>query len=249
MARRSIVDEVTDRIALQIASGRFQAGERLPSIRRLADAHDINPATVQQVLGRLRAAGFVEAHQGVGVVVCDFQLYGGLETWRYIFRFSRRLPDLAVKLLQGVLETLHIFYEAYLRKIAASPGAYDPKPLRRALGRLELLVSAEDVTPQDLHRGMLQLLRSGLVALGGSVELGVLNSMGGMLGEFPEALDAVYRRPSEVVWWWGQVITAWEDGSLDLESGHQALALLDAWHEEVLTRLRDRLDAQGPLSG
>lgn len=121
--RGTVVDEVTDQIAFQIASGRFQAGESLPSIRRLAEEHGINPSTVQLVLGRLRTAGFVEPRHGVGVVVCDIQLNGGIETWRYLFRLSRRLPGLTVRTVQDVLETLRLYYDVTLVKIAAEPAA------------------------------------------------------------------------------------------------------------------------------
>ncbi|MFC6884874.1 MULTISPECIES: GntR family transcriptional regulator [Actinomadura] len=241
MARSTVVDEVTDRIAFQIASGRLEAGESLPSIRRLAAEHGINPSTVQLVLGRLRTAGFVEARHGVGVVVRDIQLYGGIETWRYLFRFSRRLPDLTVATVRDILETLRLFYDASLTKIAADPAAYDATPARRALGRLELLTGDGTVPAADVHKGVLQILRSSRAAVGGGVTLGVLNSLGAMLSEIPEVLDALYADPAEHVWWWGQVLESWETG--DLERGRQTLALLDDWHVQALQRLRARLTA------
>src|SRR3954470_7158719 len=128
MTRSTVVDELADQIALRIATGSLRAGESLPSIRRLAEEHGVNPSTVQQVLGRLRTAGFVEPRHGVGVVVRDIHLYGGIETWRYLFRFSRRLPDLTVQYVQEILETLRLFYESSLLKIAARPGAFDLAP-------------------------------------------------------------------------------------------------------------------------
>ncbi|WP_433335508.1 GntR family transcriptional regulator [Spirillospora sp. CA-294931] len=240
VARSTVVDEVADRIAFQIASGRFEAGERLPSIRNLAAEYGINPSTVQLVLGRLRTAGFVEPRHGLGAVVCDIHLYGGIETWRYLIRFSHMLPDLTVTTVRDVLDALRMFYDGALPRIAANPAEYDVAPARRALRRLELLVEDESAVASDVHKAVLQILRSALSVLGGGVVMAMLNSLGAMLGEIPEVVDALYAEPAEHAWWWGEMLAAWEAG--DAERGRQALLLLDDWHEQALGRLRARLD-------
>jgi hypothetical protein len=242
MTRGTVVEEIAERIAFAIASGRLRAGERLPSIRRLADEYGINPSTVQLVLGQLRAAGFVETHHGVGAVVRDVEAYGGVETWRYMFRFSRRLPDLAVRILRDILETLRLFYESVADKVDANPGAYDPAPARRAWRRLDMLARDEEASTADVHQCVLEVLRAGSMAVGGGVFLGVLNSLGPMLGEVPEVLDVVFDAPAAHVWWWDQVISAWEAGDMGL--ARQVIGILDDWHAEVLGRLRLALDAQ-----
>ncbi|MFB4308548.1 GntR family transcriptional regulator [Actinomadura sp. GTD37] len=240
MTGGTVVEDVAERIAFAIASGRLRTGERLPSIRRLAEEYAINPSTVQLVLGQLRAAGFVETHHGVGAVVRDVEAYGGVETWRYLFRFSRRLPDLAERILRDVLETLRMFYGSVLDKIEGRPGAYDPAPARRAWRRLDMLAKDEKATPADVHQCVLEVLRAGCMAVGGGVFLGVLNSLGPMLAEVPEVLDAVFDAPGVHVWWWDQLIGAWEAG--DLGPARQAIELLDDWHADVLGRLRTAFD-------
>jgi len=234
--RGRVVEDVADAIAFEIASGRLAPGESLPSIRRLAARYEINPSTVQLVLGRLRTAGFVEPRQGVGVVVRDIQLVGGIETWRYVFRLSQGLPELTVSTVRDALETLRIFYETFHARIVAHPGKFDPGPARGALRRLELLAAGERPAPGDVHRGVLAVLRAGLLAFGGGVTLAVLNSLGEMLGEIPEVMTALYADPAEHVWFWDQVITSWENG--DAELGRQALDMLTDWHEVALDRLR-----------
>lgn len=240
MTAAGLVDELADEIALQIALGRFPPGGSLPSIRRMAEQYGVQPSRVQQALGRLSVAGFVEPRHGVGVVVRDIRMDGGIETWRYLFRFSRRLPDLTVANVQEILETLRLFYGAALERMAADPAAIDPAPLRRAVDRLELLTQAAPVQAADVHRAVVHILRTVQASLGGRITVSVLNSMGGMLGDVPEVLEALYSDPAEHVWFWGQVVTAME--TRDVELGRQALAVLDAWHSEALRRLRTRLD-------
>ncbi|MQY09306.1 hypothetical protein ACRB68_74250 [Actinomadura sp. RB68] len=242
MARGTMVDQVADRVAFQIASGQVRAGETLPSIRRLAAEHDVNPSTVQQVLSRLHAAGFVEPRHGLGVVVRDVRADGGIETWRYLFRFSRRLPDLAVRSVQELLEMLQVFYAATLAKIMADQGAHDAAPARRAWRQLELLVGEGDTTPARVHQGVMQILRSASAATGAGIGIGLINSLGGLLAEVPEVLEAVYADPGAHLWWWGELITAWE--TTDEALGRQLIALLDDWHAETVDRVRALLTAQ-----
>ncbi|QFG22575.1 GntR family transcriptional regulator [Actinomadura sp. WMMB 499] len=241
--RSNALDAVADDLALQIATGRLRPGDTLPSIRRLAGRYELNPSSIQQVLGRLRMAGFVEPRHGVGVVVRDIRLYGGIQTWQYLFRFSSSLPELTVRNVQEILETLQLFYQAALVKLVPDAKGADPAPARRAFAQLELLAQDGDVRAGDVHRGVLGVLRAVLAGLGGGVTLGLLNSMGDVLAEVPEVLEALYGDASEHVWFWGNVVTAWETGDEGL--ARETLAVLDAWHAAALARLRDRLDLAG----
>ncbi|GAA3208297.1 GntR family transcriptional regulator [Actinocorallia longicatena] len=241
MARRSVIDDVTETIAFQIASGAFQVGEHLPSIRQLAVRYEINPATVQQVLGRLRSAGFVEVHQGLGAVVRDVRLYGGIETWRYLFRFSGRLPGLAAQIVAEVLETKRLYVRLVLTSISENPGRYDLAPFDRAVRSFELLARGGDATPQDLHKATLHLLRTCMSITERGIGLGVLNSVGGMLGEVPEVLGVVYADPEAAAWWWRHLVTTASSGALDQDSIALLLTLLNDWDTEITLRLQDVL--------
>ncbi|MFC0041352.1 GntR family transcriptional regulator [Actinomadura rayongensis] len=241
MAVGGVVEEVTERIAFQIASGRLKAGDGLPSIRKLAAEHGVTLSRIQQVIERLTAAGFVEPRHGVGVIVRDIRLYGGVETWRYLFRFSGTLPDLTVENVREILEHLHLFYQVSFRRLADSPAAVDPAPARRALHQLELLARTEPVRAADVHQGVLQILRTVHASLGGRITLGLLNTMGAMLGEVPDVLEALYADPAEHVWFWNEIVTSWE--TRDPDRARAALDVLDDWHGRALQRLRDRLAA------
>jgi DNA-binding transcriptional regulator YhcF (GntR family) len=54
-----------------IVNGRLQAGEQLPSVRRLADVAGVNVNTVRAVYERLEGEGFVTTQHGRGTFVAD----------------------------------------------------------------------------------------------------------------------------------------------------------------------------------
>ena len=54
-----------------IACGELSIGERLPSVRELADAIGVAPMTVSQVYRDLKKAGLIEARSGSGTFVAD----------------------------------------------------------------------------------------------------------------------------------------------------------------------------------
>jgi GntR family transcriptional regulator len=62
---RQLVDQV-HRLA---ASGRLTAGERLPSVRQLAEELAINPMTVSKAYSLLEQEGFLERQRGIGMVL------------------------------------------------------------------------------------------------------------------------------------------------------------------------------------
>jgi GntR family transcriptional regulator len=54
-----------------ITGGRLQPGERLPSVRRLAEVAGVNVNTVRSVYERLEGEGFVNTHHGRGTFVAE----------------------------------------------------------------------------------------------------------------------------------------------------------------------------------
>src|SRR4051812_19239454 len=54
-----------------IVNGRLQPGERLPSVRRLADVAGVNVNTVRSVYERLEGEGFVLTQHGRGTFVSE----------------------------------------------------------------------------------------------------------------------------------------------------------------------------------
>lgn len=66
-----IYEQVVAQVRGLVASGRLAAGERLPSVRGLAERLLINPNTVARAYRELERDGVVVSRQGHGVFVAD----------------------------------------------------------------------------------------------------------------------------------------------------------------------------------
>jgi DNA-binding transcriptional regulator YhcF (GntR family) len=154
--------QLTLRLRALIATGRLPAGERLPSVRRLAEWAGVNLNTVRSVYAGLEAAGLVVSHQGRGTFVAD-----GVRT-------APELEEIAVEAIRkalaaglGARELAEVALvcagipgDAPAAPASPAPGALDPveaeaigvrRELRRQIGVLEgeLAGYARDV-PLDM---------------------------------------------------------------------------------------------------
>lgn len=62
---------ISDEIIDDIRSGRYKAGDKLPSIAQLCERYHVSPSTIQLVNVRLEALEVINRHQGRGVFVTD----------------------------------------------------------------------------------------------------------------------------------------------------------------------------------
>ncbi|MGE0791361.1 MAG: FadR/GntR family transcriptional regulator [Sandaracinaceae bacterium] len=240
----ALVDEVTDRLAFEIASGVYAPGDRLPPVRELAARHGLNPSTVQVVVARLRTAGFIESSgsRRGGLVVRDVEELGGVDTWRYVFRFAQRLPERAIKLFEGFLSTRRILVIEVVKKLSAHPDAYDLAPLRREVERLRHLAESHP-DPERFARAELKAARLMLRLVDEPVLLSLYNTIGEVLLEVPAVLQAMYREPTFNVAMWTSLVEAWEHGEAvpgAIETADRALA---AFHETCVGRFRALVSA------
>lgn len=68
-----IYQQIRNQIVLGIADGQLQAGEKLPTIRALADEAGINMMTVNKAYQLLKAEGYIRADRRSGAVVCEHE--------------------------------------------------------------------------------------------------------------------------------------------------------------------------------
>lgn len=66
---KPIYEQISSQVRAQILSGALEAGERLPSIRALADGLGVSVITTKRAYADLEAEGLVETVQGKGCFV------------------------------------------------------------------------------------------------------------------------------------------------------------------------------------
>jgi GntR family transcriptional regulator len=64
-----LYEQIASRIRVGVAAEEYKAGDPLPSVRQLANALRVNPATVVQAYRELERQGFVEMRHGAGTFV------------------------------------------------------------------------------------------------------------------------------------------------------------------------------------
>lgn len=66
-----LYQQIVESVALAIATGRLRAGDRLPSVRRLAAELRINPNTAARSTRELETRGLSTPIRGIGSVVAE----------------------------------------------------------------------------------------------------------------------------------------------------------------------------------
>ncbi|RMG95369.1 MAG: FadR family transcriptional regulator [Deltaproteobacteria bacterium] len=88
--RRSLPEQVFDRIVARIVGGEFEPGAYLPSERRLAEILGVNRGAIREAIRKLEQAGLVDTRHGGGSQVLDYRASAGPELLpRLLFRDGR----------------------------------------------------------------------------------------------------------------------------------------------------------------
>lgn len=70
---RPIFIQIVDRIQMEILSGKYGPGDRLPSVRELAMEAAVNPNTMQKALSELERSGLVYTQRTSGRFITEDQ--------------------------------------------------------------------------------------------------------------------------------------------------------------------------------
>lgn len=62
---------ISTKIMDDVRTGQLKPGDKLPSIARLCEQHQVGASTIQQVFIRLEALEVIDRRQGKGVFVTD----------------------------------------------------------------------------------------------------------------------------------------------------------------------------------
>lgn len=68
---RPIYAQLLERLKMQIVSGQYQPGERLPSVRELAAIANVNPNTMQKAFTELERSGLIVTQRTSGRSVTE----------------------------------------------------------------------------------------------------------------------------------------------------------------------------------
>ncbi|UFS98958.1 GntR family transcriptional regulator [Nocardia huaxiensis] len=238
MGDRTVVADVADELARRVASGQYAPGGLMPSVRQVADEFELNRATAQLILGRLESYGFVDAYRGKGFVIRDVRAEGGVDVYRRLFRLSMPAPELAMEMFSNIVdEERGIALEALLAYTAGERGA-EVAELKSDIDELEALARGASPDPSAMLRIELGLLRKLLTALGHSVQRAVLNSIGEMVLEVPEAVESYFAASPDLhVLVWRALAAVWES---DGGPSQAQLALFEdlfgMYHQKVVAR-------------
>ncbi|MBF6437724.1 GntR family transcriptional regulator [Nocardia cyriacigeorgica] len=245
MGSRTVVADAADELARRVAAGEYRPGDLMPSVRQVADEFEMNRATAQLTLGRLESYGFVDARRGKGFTIRDVRELGGIDVYRHLFRYSVPMPEVAIEMFRDIVEVERgIVMDALLAYTAGRCDA-DPAALKADIDRLESLARLEVPDYREILSVEIGLVRRLLTALGSSMQRAILNSIGEMVLEVPEAIEAYFAGAADLhVLVWRAMMAVWESDSGPSEA---QLALFEdlfgMYHEKVLARFAELLDA------
>ncbi len=151
--RRSVPDEVFDQMFAEVVDGGLEAGENLPSERRLAEVLGVSRPAVREALQRLGQSRLVDVRQGGATTVRDFRRAAGLDLLpRLLVR--RGTVDAAVA--RSILEARLVIGPGVAALAAERAGSDLAPALEAAID--ELAASDDDVTRQVLALGYWDLV-------------------------------------------------------------------------------------------
>jgi DNA-binding transcriptional regulator YhcF (GntR family) len=118
------------RLRSLIASGQLRPGDRLPSVREMADTAEVNVNTVRSAYGRLVAEGYLASRHGSGTFVAD-----QAPTSDRHERLARLAADLDAAARAEGLDAHEVAAHLVAARPTATPGQFDPADAQVALRR------------------------------------------------------------------------------------------------------------------
>ncbi len=82
--RASVPDQIFMRLCEAVLSGRYAAGDALPTQRRLALEFDANLASVREATARLEQLHLIEVRHGSAMRVLDWRRHGGIDVIAHV---------------------------------------------------------------------------------------------------------------------------------------------------------------------
>jgi len=145
VTRRSVPDEVFDQVLTEVVDGGLEAGEALPSERRLAEVLGVSRPAVREALQRMAQTRLVEVRHGGATTVRDFRRYAGLDL---LPRLLVRGGSFDTAVARSILEARLVIGPG-VAALAAERGG--PALLATLTTAVDALAAAEDDVERQVH--------------------------------------------------------------------------------------------------
>lgn len=100
ISKSSLADGVSERLILLLKEGKYRAGDRLPTERKLAEQFGVGRTSVREGLRYLEKMGILDIHQGRGITVRSL-------SFEDIFAYSVPLTSLIELPNKEIRDTMH----------------------------------------------------------------------------------------------------------------------------------------------
>lgn len=241
MNPQTVVADIADELARRVAAGEYAPGDLVPSVRQVATEFEVNRATAQLVLGRLESSGFVEAKRGKGFTVRDVRLAGGVDVYRRLFRLSMPMPEVAVETFHDIIAVEQALLVDTIRTYSEGDHRISSTELHACVDQLEAIAREPEPDVAAFLQVELAIIRDLISAVGQTMQLATLNSIGEMVLDVPEATQAFFVVAPDVhVLVWRALVSVWdgEDGPSDAEK-LLFEDLVSMFHGNVLARFEE----------
>ena len=145
VTRRSVPDEVFDQVLTEVVDGGLEAGEALPSERRLAEVLGVSRPAVREALQRMAQTRLVEVRHGGSTTVRDFRRHAGLDL---LPRLLVRGGSFDTAVARSILEARLVIGPG-VAALAAERGG--PALLATLTAAVDALAAAEDDVERQVH--------------------------------------------------------------------------------------------------
>ena len=146
VTRRSVPDEVFDQVLAGVVDGELEAGEALPSERRLAEVLGVSRPAVREALQRMTQTRLLEVRHGGATTVRDFRRYAGLDL---LPRLLVRKGNLDAAVARSILEARLVIGPG-VAALAAGRGG--PALCATLTETVDALAATEDGPAGDIER-------------------------------------------------------------------------------------------------
>jgi GntR family transcriptional regulator, transcriptional repressor for pyruvate dehydrogenase complex len=175
----------------ELLAGRWEAGQRLPSERALAEQHGVNRVSVRGAVGRLVALGLVTVKRGDGIRATGLREAASLDLIGHLLEASER-HDVPVDVVRDLLEIRRMVAAEAVALACARATDEDVAHLKE----LAAAQAARMDDPPAFRRGDVAFARAVLTAGGNMALQLLLNTIERFYAARPEVGAALLADPA-----------------------------------------------------